>query len=185
MTCLPVDQLPGARRPTTLGRTPSGAWFRRFADCLRRPCAKLDPHWRGVSLARAARDRLNIGGRVAMTDAGGRIRTSTAPAQGWLAGVPEVRVGVSSCLLGQNVRYDGGNKADPVVEALGRVFRWIPLCPEVEVGMGTPREPVVLVDRKGKPPNVRMVGVESATDWTNAMYEFASGHMARFVQQNL
>ena len=118
-----------------------------------------------------------------MTDAEGGIRTSTAPAQGRLAGVPEVRVGVSSCLLGQNVRYDGGNKADPIVQALGRVFRWIPLCPEVEVGMGTPREPVVLVDRKGKPPNVRMVGVESATDWTNAMYEFASGHMARFVQQ--
>jgi uncharacterized protein YbbK (DUF523 family)/uncharacterized protein YbgA (DUF1722 family) len=120
-----------------------------------------------------------------MSDAEGGIRTSTAPAQGWLEGVPEVRVGVSSCLLGQNVRYDGGNKADPVVGALGRVFRWIPLCPEVEVGMGTPREPVVLIDRNGKPPNVRMVGVESGTDWTNAMYEFASGHMARFVQQNL
>lgn len=117
-----------------------------------------------------------------MTDAGGRIRTSTAPAEGWLAGVPEVRVGVSSCLLGQNVRYDGGNKADPVVQALGRLFRWIPVCPEVEVGMGTPREPVVLVDRKGKP---RMVGVESGTDWTSAMYDFASGHMTRFVQQNL
>jgi uncharacterized protein YbbK (DUF523 family)/uncharacterized protein YbgA (DUF1722 family) len=120
-----------------------------------------------------------------MSDAGGSIRTSTAPAQSRLAGVPEVRVGVSSCLLGENVRYDGGNKADPVVRALGRVFRWIPVCPEVEIGMGTPREPVVLVDHKGKPPNVRMVGVESGTDWTGAMYEFASGHMQRFVQQNL
>jgi uncharacterized protein YbbK (DUF523 family)/uncharacterized protein YbgA (DUF1722 family) len=119
---------------------------------------------------------------VAMTDAGGGIRTSTAPAAGWLTGVPEVRVGVSSCLLGQNVRYDGGNKADAVVQALGRLFRWIPVCPEVEAGMGTPREPVRLVDRKGKP---RMLGVESGTDWTNAMYGFASGHMQRFVQQNL
>jgi uncharacterized protein YbbK (DUF523 family)/uncharacterized protein YbgA (DUF1722 family) len=119
---------------------------------------------------------------MAMTDAGGGTRTSTTPATGWLAGVPEVRVGVSSCLLGQNVRYDGGNKADAVVQALGRLFRWIPVCPEVEVGMGTPREPVQLVDRKGKP---RMLGVESGTDWTNAMYGFASGHMQRFVQQNL
>jgi uncharacterized protein YbbK (DUF523 family)/uncharacterized protein YbgA (DUF1722 family) len=129
----------------------------------------------------------DAGGRFGASEmvtlsAQGRSRTSTGPAQGWLPGVPEVRVGVSSCLLGQNVRYDGGHKADPVVQALGRLFRWIPVCPEMEVGMGTPREPVVLVDRKGKP---RMVSTESGTDWTSAMYEFATGHMARFVQQNL
>jgi uncharacterized protein YbbK (DUF523 family)/uncharacterized protein YbgA (DUF1722 family) len=119
---------------------------------------------------------------VAMTDAGRGIRTETAAGDNWLSGVPEVRVGVSSCLVGQNVRYDGGNKADAVVQALGRVFRWIPICPEVEVGMGTPREPVRLVAKKGRP---RMLGVESGRDWTNAMYEFASGRMQRFVQQNL
>lgn len=117
-----------------------------------------------------------------MTDAGSGQRTSTSQRTGWLAGVPEVRVGVSSCLLGQNVRYDGGNKADAVVQALGQLFRWIPLCPEVEVGMGTPREPVRLVERKGRP---RMVGVESGTDWTNAMYGFATERMPRFVQMNL
>jgi uncharacterized protein YbbK (DUF523 family)/uncharacterized protein YbgA (DUF1722 family) len=93
------------------------------------------------------------------------------------------RVGISACLLGEEVRFDGGHKRDPFLAAtLAPFVEWVRVCPEVEVGMGTPREPVVLVDRKGKP---RMVGVESGTDWTNAMYGFASGHMSRFVQQNL
>jgi uncharacterized protein YbbK (DUF523 family) len=57
-----------------------------------------------------------------------------------------IRIGISSCLLGQTVRFDGGHKRDSfLVDTLGRYVEWVPVCPEVEVGMGTPRETVHLV----------------------------------------
>ena len=57
-----------------------------------------------------------------------------------------IRIGVSACLLGERVRYDGGHKRDRfLTDTLGRFFQWVPVCPEVEVGMGTPREPIHLV----------------------------------------
>ena len=93
-----------------------------------------------------------------------------------------VRIGVSSCLLGEEVRYDGGHKKSAVlVEELGAHVEWIPVCPEIECGMGVPREPVRLVssggdcqdgDGPGGSPRVlgiRMVGIESGRDWTEAM----------------
>src|ERR1051326_3903064 len=56
------------------------------------------------------------------------------------------RVGVSSCLLGDPVRYDGGHKrSDWIVDVVGRDVDWVPVCPEVEAGFGTPREPMDLV----------------------------------------
>ncbi|HYQ81674.1 MAG TPA: DUF523 domain-containing protein, partial [Anaeromyxobacteraceae bacterium] len=58
----------------------------------------------------------------------------------------EIRIGASACLLGQNVRYDGGHKEDAFLTGrLARHAALVPVCPEVEVGMGTPREPVRLV----------------------------------------
>ena len=51
-----------------------------------------------------------------------------------------IRVGISSCLLGQEVRFDGGHKRDRfLTDELAPFFEWIPVCPEVEIGMGTPR----------------------------------------------
>ena len=48
-----------------------------------------------------------------------------------------LRIGISSCLLGETVRYDGGHKRDPyLVETLGRLVEWVPVCPEVEMGAG-------------------------------------------------
>ena len=56
------------------------------------------------------------------------------------------RVGISRCLLGDEVRYDGGHKRDALVIAtLGSLVEWVPVCPEVEAGMGTPREAIDLV----------------------------------------
>src|SRR4051794_41927804 len=58
------------------------------------------------------------------------------------------RVGVSACLLGQRVRYDAGHKRDPfLTEVLGQHVEWVEVCPEVEAGFGTPREPMRLVLR--------------------------------------
>ena len=51
------------------------------------------------------------------------------------------RIGISACLLGQPVRFDSGHKRDPfLVETLGAHVEWVPVCPEVEAGFGTPRE---------------------------------------------
>ena len=58
------------------------------------------------------------------------------------------RVGISRCLLGDEVRYDGTHKrAAALIDALGDQVEWVPGCPEVEIGMGTPREPIELVAR--------------------------------------
>ena len=74
---------------------------------------------------------------------------------------------ISACLLGKNVRYDGGHKRDPfLLETFGTFVRWIPVCPEVGCGLSTPREPMRL---SGDPDAPRLVGVESGTDYTERM----------------
>lgn len=81
-----------------------------------------------------------------------------------------IRVGVSACLLGEPVRYDGGHKRSAViVELLGARFTWVPVCPEMELGLGAPREPVRLV---GDPDAPRML-VSTARDLTRPMTEYA------------
>ena len=56
------------------------------------------------------------------------------------------RIGISRCLLGDEVRFDGGHKHDSfLADVLGRAVEWVPVCPEVEVGMGVPREAIHLV----------------------------------------
>ena len=83
------------------------------------------------------------------------------------------RVGVSACLLGEAVRYDGGHKrSSAVVDLVGPEVEWIPVCPEVEVGMPVPREPVVLTGAG------RMVGATSGTDHTDAMLGVAEARIA-------
>ena len=87
------------------------------------------------------------------------------------ADVP-VRIGISSCLLGAEVRFDGGHKRDPfLVETFGRHVEWVPVCPEVEVGMSTPREPIRLV--RGDDARVRLIGTRSGEDWTDRMEHFS------------
>ena len=57
-----------------------------------------------------------------------------------------IRLGISACLLGRQVRFDGGHKRDPQPPTCSaRHFRWLAVCPEVEIGLGTPRESLRLV----------------------------------------
>jgi len=81
-------------------------------------------------------------------------------------------IGISSCLLGQKVRYDGTAKRDPwLVEHFGRHVDFEPVCPEMAIGLGTPRPPIRLV---GTPEAIRVVGVEDpAVDVTGALEDFA------------
>jgi len=83
------------------------------------------------------------------------------------------RVGISRCLLGDDVRYDATNRRSRAVDEMGAQVEWIPVCPEVEVGMVVPREPIQLVTsgdgvRSGR-EMVRLLGVHSREDWTARM----------------
>jgi uncharacterized protein YbgA (DUF1722 family)/uncharacterized protein YbbK (DUF523 family) len=78
-----------------------------------------------------------------------------------------IRLGISRCLLGEEVRYDGSHNLDNfLTEVLGRYVEWVPVCPEVEAGLGTPREAMRLV---GDPKNPRLVTIESKIDHTGAL----------------
>ena len=92
------------------------------------------------------------------------------------------RVGISRCLLGEDVRYDGTNKLSAPVAELTPLVEWVPVCPEVEVGMGVPREPIQLVRGadgvRSASESVRLVGVQSGEDWTDRMDRWAAGRAA-------
>ena len=78
-----------------------------------------------------------------------------------------LRLGISRCLLGEEVRFDGGHKRDNfLTEVLGRYVEWVPVCPEIEAGLGTPREAMLLV---GNPQQPRLVTIKSGTDHTRAL----------------
>lgn len=93
------------------------------------------------------------------------------------------KVGISACLLGQRVRYDGGHKRDFfLTEIFGRFVDWVPVCPEVEIGMGIPRESVHLV---GTAERARMIAEKSGKDWTSAMRRFAGTRTSELAPLNL
>lgn len=94
-----------------------------------------------------------------------------------------LRLGISACLLGQKVRYDGQHKRDPfLVDVLGPFVEWVPVCPEVEVGMSVPREPIRLV---GRPEAPRLVAERSGTDHTEAMRAYAREQVADLARRDL
>lgn len=93
-----------------------------------------------------------------------------------------IRVGVSSCLLGQQVRYDGGHKrSDFVADILGARVTFVPVCPEVELGLGTPR-PTLRLIRRGE--DVRMV-MADGRDYTESMRTFAKRRVERLKDDDL
>lgn len=87
---------------------------------------------------------------------------------------PAIKIGISSCLLGREVRFDGGHKKDAFIDrVLSRYFEFVPVCPEVEIGLGIPRDPIRLERRKGR---VRVVGVKQPDlDVTGSLAECARG----------
>ena len=99
------------------------------------------------------------------------------------------RVGISRCLLGDDVRYDGTNKRSAAVGALGALVEWVAVCPEVEVGMGVPREPIQLVARADGVPSggeyVRLLGADSREDWTDRMREWTRARVAELRTQRI
>jgi uncharacterized protein YbgA (DUF1722 family)/uncharacterized protein YbbK (DUF523 family) len=94
-----------------------------------------------------------------------------------------VRIGISSCLLGAPVRFDGGHKRDTfLTESLGRFVNWVPVCPEVECGLGAPRETMRLVSVTGR---VRLLTTRTGVDLTDRMDTFAEQRVAALAAEGL
>lgn len=83
-----------------------------------------------------------------------------------------LRVGISACLLGERVRYDGGHKRHRfLTDVLGKHVEWVPVCPEVELGLGVPRPPIDFVETNGA---TRLVMSGTGEDLTDRMRAYAA-----------
>ncbi len=95
-----------------------------------------------------------------------------------------IPVGISSCILGAEVRFNGGHKLDRFVrDTLGAYLRFVPVCPEVDIGLGIPRETLRLI--QGESGSVRMVAPKSGSDHTDAMEAYAKSKTEELASQAL
>jgi uncharacterized protein YbgA (DUF1722 family)/uncharacterized protein YbbK (DUF523 family) len=94
-----------------------------------------------------------------------------------------IHVGISRCLLGEEVRFDGGHKRDRfLTDVLGRYVQWVPICPEVEAGLGTPREAMRLVGDAEQP---RLMTITSERNMTTPVIQFTKRKLELLEQAEL
>ena len=94
-----------------------------------------------------------------------------------------IPIGVSACLLGEKVRFDGGHKHDPyLTDTLGPYFDYVPVCPEVGCGLSVPRESMRLV---GTPESNRLIGNKTGTDYTEQMQAYCDRTVEELRPLNL
>jgi len=87
--------------------------------------------------------------------------------------IKRVQVGISACLVGEKVRYDGGHKLEPFLkQSLAEYLEWLPICPEADCGLGVPREPMRLV---AGPAGPRLVTMETGQDHTERFQRWVNG----------
>jgi uncharacterized protein YbgA (DUF1722 family)/uncharacterized protein YbbK (DUF523 family) len=114
------------------------------------------------------------------------VRKASADVPAWRAwhdDEQEIRLGVSSCLLGQEVRFDGGHKHDRYLTGvLGQWVRWLPVCPELEIGLGVPRPTIRL---EASPKGVRLVEPGAGTDLTRPMRLFSEARVGELRREGL
>jgi len=100
-----------------------------------------------------------------------------------MAPPPCVRLGVSACLLGERVRYDGGHKRDAfLTDVLDPYVEWVPVCPEVEIGLGVPRPTLRLA---GSPKAPRLVQEAGGEDLTARMRDYAGARVRELARLEL
>lgn len=93
------------------------------------------------------------------------------------------RLGISACLLGESVRHDGAHKRDAwLVEVLGPQVEWVPVCPEVEAGFGTPREPMQL--EPSRDGGVALMTLRSRRDVTATLRDYTAGRVVELAGAN-
>lgn len=113
----------------------------------------------------------------------GRLLVAAREGEPPLVAPVPLRLGVSSCLLGEKVRYDGAHKrADALLARLADFVEWVPCCPEVEIGLGIPREPIEL---RPSPTGPRLVGLKSGRDLTEKMTQHARKRSAELAARDL
>ncbi|HEY6018420.1 MAG TPA: DUF523 and DUF1722 domain-containing protein, partial [Candidatus Paceibacterota bacterium] len=94
----------------------------------------------------------------------------------------KIRLGISSCLLGEKVRYDGGHKLDHfITETLGKFVEFVPVCPEVECGLGIPREAMHLV---AAPDGPRLVTIRTQVDYTERLRAWAQKRVVELERED-
>jgi uncharacterized protein YbbK (DUF523 family) len=94
-----------------------------------------------------------------------------------------IRIGISACLLGEKVRYDGGHKHDRyLTDTLGRYFEFVPVCPEAGCGLTTPREAMRLVGDPGTP---RLVTIRTGIDHTERMQAYCLKKTEALAEERL
>ena len=94
-----------------------------------------------------------------------------------------IKLGISSCLLGENVRYDGGHNLDRfLTETLGQYVEYIPVCPEVECGLDVPRESMHL---EGHPYSPRLVTIRTKQDMTDRLVQWAKKRVVGLEKEDL
>lgn len=94
-----------------------------------------------------------------------------------------IKIGISTCLLGEKVRFDGGHKHDRyLTDILGNFFEFVPSCPEIEIGMGVPRDSVRLVNISN---SIRLIGPKTGTDWTDKMNSYSAKLAKKLSSLNL
>jgi len=95
----------------------------------------------------------------------------------------KIRIGISSCLLGDKVRFDGGHKHDRyITDTLGGYFEWVPVCPEVELGLGAPRETMHL---EQSADDIRLIMPKVGRDLTEPMQAYARKRTAKLAREDL
>ena len=83
----------------------------------------------------------------------------------------KIRLGVSACLLGEPVRYDGNHRQEDLVsKGLARVFELVPVCPEMAIGLGVPRDPLHL--QRDSSASIHMIETTTGREWTQVMRRF-------------
>src|SRR6056297_103820 len=94
-----------------------------------------------------------------------------------------IRVGISACLLGKNVRWNGGHTLDPFLrDTLGQYVEYVPVCPEVEAGFGVPRETFRL---EGSVDHPRLIKSKARTDHTDQMLGWARRRVKELEAEDL
>jgi uncharacterized protein YbgA (DUF1722 family)/uncharacterized protein YbbK (DUF523 family) len=95
----------------------------------------------------------------------------------------KLRIGISACLLGQKVRFDGGHKRDRfLTDVFDEYADWVPVCPELEIGLGVPRPTLRLENQDG---DVRMVMPSTGEDYTERMRKFAEKRVVPLAKLKL
>lgn len=94
-----------------------------------------------------------------------------------------IKIGISTCLLGEKVRFDGGHKHAPfITDTLGKLFTFVGVCPEVGCGLSTPREAMRL---EGDPAAPRLMTIKTRQDLTEQMLAFCREKVSELEKEGL